>query len=380
MRIAIVHDYLIQIGGAERVVETLCEMFPEAPIFTLLYDDRIMNGIFKSKTIKSSFLQKIPFAKKYHRYFLALMPFAIGRFDLSGYDLIISSSSSYAKGFKKPKNSLHICYCHTPLRYAWDDTGRFIRESNYPRFVKLFIPFLIEHIKKWDLKAASGVDYFIANSNFIADKIKRYYKRDAIVIYPPVGITNNSQPATYDKERDYYLIVSRLLPYKRIDIAIQAFNELARLPAGKGLKLKIVGDGPERKNLEKMAGKNIEFLGSRYDEELIDIYGECKAFIFPQEEDFGITAVEAQMAGRPVIAFQAGGALESVVDGKTGVFFKKQNKDSLIDAIRRFDKMKFSEEEIMIHAQKFSKENFKKKIKEFIDDKSRNTQHKARNI
>lgn len=349
------------------MVQVLCEMFPEAPIFTLLYDEKLTNGVFKNKTIKTSFLQKIPFAKNYHRYFLALMPFAARGLDLSGYDLIISSSSSYAKGVKKPEGSLHICYCHTPLRYAWDDTDQFIKESHYPKIIKPVIPFLINIIKKWDFKAAGGVDYFIANSNFIADKIKKYYQRDAEVIYPPVQLTDDSQQIANNKKNNYYLVVSRLLPYKRIDIAIQAFNEL-------GLKLKIVGDGPERKNLEKIAGKNVEFSGSRYDSELADIYGNSKAFIFPQEEDFGITAVEAQMMGRPVIAFGAGGALESIIDGKTGVFFKKQNKDSLMAAVNKFEKMKFNEQEIKDHAQKFSKENFKKQIKEFINSKISNNQ------
>lgn len=365
MKVALIHDYLIQIGGAERVLEALCEIFPDAPIYTLLYDEKSTNGIFKDRKIKTSFLQKIPFAKKNHRYFLALMPLAIERLDLSEFDLIVSSSSSYAKGITKPKNALHICYCHTPLRYAWDDTKKFIEESHYPRFVKLFIPFIINKIKKWDLKAASKVNYFIANSNFIADKIKKYYKRDAEVIYPPVKLTENLKLKTENLKKDYFLIVSRLLPYKRVDIAIQAFNEL-------GLKLKIVGAGPARKNLEKMAGKNIEFLGSIHDEELVDVYSDCVAFIFPQEEDFGITAVEAQMAGRPVIAFKAGGALESIIEGKTGIFFKKQNKDSLIDAVKRFKNMKFNEDDIKAHAQKFSKEEFKKKMKEFVDNKSRN--------
>lgn len=365
MKIAIVHDYLIQIGGAERVVEALCEMFPEAPIFTLLYDEQATNGIFKNRKIITSFLQYVPLARKNHRYFLALMPSAAKRMDLSGYDLIISSSSSYAKGIIKPAGATHICYCHTPLRYAWDDTEQFIKESHYPELIKPLIPFLIGHIKRWDLAAASRVDYFIANSNFIADKIKRYYNKDSKVIYPPVSLAQNADSKSQIADKDnYYLIVSRLLPYKRIDIAIQAFNEL-----GDGFKLKITGDGPERKKLEAIAKENIEFCGSVYDEALYDLYRNCRAFIFPQEEDFGITAVEAQMCGRPVIALKRGGALESIVDERTGIFFEEQNKDSLMRAVKKFNITRFNEEEIKAHAQKFSKEEFKKKIREFIENK-----------
>lgn len=373
MKVAIIHDYLIQIGGAERVLEAFCEMFPDAPVYTLLYDEQATNGIFKDREIRTSFLQKLPFAKKHHRYFLALMPFAIERFDLSGFDLVISSSSSYAKGINKPKGTLHICYCHTPLRYAWDDTSQFIRESHYPRLIKPLIPFLINRIKKWDLKAVSKVDYFIANSFFISDKIKKYYNRDSEVAYPPVKINNEGKEEIIkNNNRRYFLIVSRLLPYKRIDVAIQSFNELSYLPDGENFKLKIVGSGPERKNLEMIAGKNIEFLGSRYDEELVELYQGCKAFIFPQEEDFGITAVEAQMAGRPVIAFRAGGALESIIDGRTGLFFDRQDKNSLAEAILKFEDMQFDSEEIKSHAQKFSNEEFRRKIKRFIENKLTN--------
>lgn len=364
---ALVHDYLVQYGGAERVLEALADIFPDAPIFTLLYDEEKMNGALKGKIIKTSFLQKIPFAKKHHRLFLALMPLAAESLDLSGYDLIISDSSSYAKGVKKRKDALHICYCHTPLRYAWDYTDKYIKESSYPKAVKFFLPYVINFVKKWDFKAAQRPDWYIANSHFIAEKIKKYYGRDAEVIYPPVEITHNSQPTTHNKKENYYLIVSRLMPYKRVDLAIEAFNELACPPAGGGLKLKIVGDGPDRDRLEKTIKGNIEFVGAKHDGELADFYENCKAFIMPQEEDFGIAAVEAQMYGKPVIAFRSGGACESVIENKTGVFFNKQNKDSLIAAIKKFEGLKFNAEEIKSHAQKFGKEEFKRKIKEFVN-------------
>lgn len=362
MKVALVHDYLVQYGGAERVLEALAEIFPEAPIYTLLYDDEKMNGALKGRVIKTSFLQKIPFAKKHHRLFLALMPGAVERLDLSGFDLIVSDSSSFSKGIIKPAGSMHICYCHTPLRYAWDYTDKYIKESSYPKIVKFFLPPVINFVKKWDFKAAQRPDYFIANSNFIADKIKKYYGRDAEVIYPPVEITNNSQQTTHNKKEDYYLIVSRLMPYKRVDLAIEAFNDL-------GLKLKIVGDGPDRKRIEKTAKNNIEFTGTKSNGDLADFYKNCKAFIFPQEEDFGIAAVEAQMYGKPVIAFRSGGACESVIENKTGIFFNKQNKDSLIAAIKKFEGLKFDAEEIKSHSQKFSKEEFKRKIKEFVENK-----------
>lgn len=367
MKIALVHDYLVQYGGAERVLEMLVEIFPEAPIYTLLYDEEKMNGAFKGKSIKTSFLQKIPFAKKHHRLFLALMPLAVERFDLSGFDLIISDSSSYAKGVIKPANSIHICYCHTPMRYAWDYTDKYIKESSYPKMVKIFLPLVINFVKKWDFKAAQRPDWYIANSHFIADKIKKYYGRDAEVIYPPVEITHNSQQTTSNKKESYYLIVSRLMPYKRIDLAIEAFNDL-------GLRLKIVGDGPDKERLQKTIKGNIDFVGTKRDGELVDFYENCKAFIMPQEEDFGIAAVEAQMYGKPVIAFRSGGACESVIENKTGVFFNKQNKDSLIAAIKKFEGLKFNADEIKSHAQKFSKDEFKRKIKNFVEEKIKNKQ------
>lgn len=361
MKIALVHDYLTQYGGAEKVLEALSEIYPEAPIFTLLYDKDKMNGAFNGKDVRTSFLQKIPLAKKHHRLFLVFMPWAIEKMDLSEYDLIISDSSSYAKGVKKRKDALHICYCHTPLRYAWDYTDKYIEESSYPVVVKWFLPFVINFIKKWDFKAAQRPDYYIANSQFIAKKIKKYYGRDADVIYPPVAIGKSEEGKVKRiNQKDYYLVVSRLMPYKRIDLAIEAFNDFGR-------QLKIVGDGPDRERLQKLATSgNIEFVGSRSNNEVAEFYKNCKVFIMPQEEDFGIAAVEAQMCGRPVIAFRGGGACESVIDGKTGIFFQKQTKEDLIAAIKKFEGLRFNEEEIKSHAQGFSKEEFKRKIKDFI--------------
>jgi len=358
MRVALVHDYLNQYGGAERVLEAFGQIFPQAPIYTLLYDKERTGQAFEGRCIRTSFLQKIPLLKSHHRPFLMLMPLAIEQFDLSQYDLVLSDSASYAKGVITSPQTVHICYCHTPIRYAWDDSHKYIEEFGYPNLVKKVIPFFMNYIRFWDEQAAQRVDKFIANSQFVAQRIKKYYHRQAKVIHPPVR-TNLFYIANQPDK--YFLIVGRFLPYKRFDLAIEAFNQL-------GLPLKIIGEGPERKKLEKKAGPNIEFVGSVADEKLKDYYAHCQAFIFPQEEDFGITAVEAMAAGRPVIAYQAGGALEIVQSGVTGLFFKDQTTKSLIEALKRFRSDNFDPKVIREKALEFDEEKFKKRIKDFIDE------------
>lgn len=357
MRIALVHDYLNQYGGAERVLAAFCDIWPQSHIYTLLYDEYLTGGVFKGKKIHTSFLQKIPFVKKHHRFFLYLMPLAVEQFDLSSYDIVISDSAGYAKGIITKPGTLHINYCHTPLRYAWDDSHKYIREYSWPKFIKRFIPLALNYIRLWDREAALRVDKYIANSFFVRERIKKYYKRDAEVIYPPV---DTKLFCVSDKIGDYFLITGRFLAYKRFDIAIKAFNKI-------GLPLKIIGDGPEKKNLMKIAGPNIEFLGLVSDEKLKDYYAHCRAFIFPQEEDFGIAALEAMASGRPVIAYKKGGALETVRDGVTGIFFEEQSSGSLIQAINKFKSKNFNSEEIREHALIFDKENFKAKIKQFVE-------------
>ncbi len=357
MRVALVHDYLNQYGGAERVLEAFCQIFPKAPIYTLLYDKEKTGLAFEGRRIKTSFLQKVPLVKSHHRPFLMLMPLAIEQFDLSQYDLVLSDSASYAKGVITSSRTLHICYCHTPIRYAWDDSHRYIEEFGYPGAVKKVIPFFMNYIRLWDEQAAQRVDKFIANSYFVARRIKKYYHRDAEVIHPPVKTqlfysTNNTD--------DYFLIVGRFLPYKRFDLAIEAFNQL-------GWPLKIIGDGPDRKRLEKMAKPNIEFVGQVADEKLKNYYAHCQAFIFPQEEDFGITAVEAMAAGRPVIAYQAGGALEIIRPGMTGLFFKEQTVDCLTETLKKFKPTDFNPQLIRARAEDFDEERFRGKIEEFIN-------------
>ncbi len=359
MRIALVHDYLVQYGGAERVLECFVELFPYAPIYTLVYNKKLMHGVLEKRDIKTSFIQKLPFSSRYHRIFPQFMPLAIEQFDFSDYDIVLSDSSSYAKGIITGPDTLHICYMHTPMRYAWDDCQKYTQDFYFPNFIKKVIPFFMNYIRIWDRLSIERVDRLIANSNFVAKRIKKYYKKDSLTIYPPVNFDN----FYISKKNDappYFLMVARLIAYKRIDIAIKAFNEL-------GLKLKIIGRGPEIKRLKKIAGPNIEFLGRISDQELSRYYSECQAFIFPQEEDFGIVAIEAMASGRPVIAYRGGDIPEHLEDGKTGILFEKQDVKDIVLAIKKFQNMKFDSDYIRESARKFDKSIFKAKIKEYID-------------
>lgn len=358
MKVALIHDYLNQYGGAERVLEAFCQIFPKAPIYTLLYDEKKTGYAFKNRKIKTSFLQKIPWVKSHHRPFLMLMPLAIEQFDLTDFDLVLSDSASYAKGVITGPQTLHISYCHTPIRYAWDDSHKYIEEFGYPSPIKRIIPFFMNYIRLWDKEASLRVDQYIANSKFVAKRIKKYYGCDSEVIHPPVKadlfyIT--------EKPKDYFLMVGRFLPYKRFDLAIEAFNQL-------NWPLKIIGNGPDKKRLTKLAKKNIEFIGLVSDEQLRGYYASCQALIFPQEEDFGITAVEAMASGRPVIAYSAGGALEIIQDGVTGLFFQNQTDKDLINALKRFNSSDFNSSAIREKAMEFDQEKFKQKIKNFINE------------
>jgi len=358
MRIALIHDYLNQWGGAEKVLQAFCEIWPNAPIFTLIYDEKSTRRVFKDRKIYTSFLQKIPFLKNNHRLFLMLMPQAIESFDLSGFDVVLSDSASYAKGVITSPETLHISYCHTPLRYVWDDGQRYVDEFCFPSFIKRFSSPFRSLIRIWDKEASSRVDEFIANSIFVKKRIKKYYGRDSEVIYPPL----NSENFFISNPQNYFLMVGRLLPYKRFDLAIEVFNKL-------GLPLKIVGDGPDKKRLKKLAKENIEFVGEiASDADLAKYYNQALAFVFPQEEDFGIVALEAMASGRPIIALKKGGALETVIEGKTGLFFNEQSVSSLEEALKKFDATKFNPETIRQHALEFDKEKFKEKIKKLVDN------------
>ena len=356
MKVALVHDYLNQYGGAEKVLESFTEIFPDAPIYTLIYDPELVKKILPNKEIRASFLQKIPFAVSRHRLFPPLMPIAVEKFDFSGFDLILSDSAAFSKGIITGPETLHICYCHTPTRYAWDDSHKYIREFNTPFWVKPFVPLFMNYLRLWDREAAFRVDKFISNSRFVAERIKKYYKSEAETIYPPVD-TDNFFPG--NKIEKYFLMVGRLLVYKRFDLAIDVFNEL-------GFPLKIIGTGPEMTKLKKRANWNIEFLGNVDKEKMREYYQNCQALIFPQEEDFGIVALEAMACGRPVIAYRGGGALESVKEEETGIFFDEQKINSLLQVVKKFSSDNFDFRKIRAHAEKFDKKIFKEKIKDFI--------------
>lgn len=360
MRLAIVHDYLNQFGGAERVVSALHEIWPEAPVFTSIYDPAAMPEQFHRMDISTSFMQNIPLLRRFFKAFFFLYPLAFERFDLSAYDVILSSSSAYAKGVRKRPDQLHICYCHTPARFLWryDD---YVARENIPGMLKRVLPFLIEPIRQWDLNNSRQVDLFAANSRNVAERIRQTYGRESVIINPPVE-SALFQPSGVTL--DYFLVVSRLAAYKRLDIVIEAFNRL-------GLPLKIIGSGPARRQLENMAGPEIEFLGKVSDEQLAKYLAECRALIFPGEEDFGIVPLEAMASGRPVIAYRAGGALETVIDENTGIMFDEQTPHSLELALKRFQFESFDKAALRAHAAGFDKEVFKRKIRELVETKAR---------
>jgi len=356
MKIALIHDHLTQEGGAEKVLQVLQDIYPQAPTYTLFYDAEKIKT-FKDKKIITSFLQKMPWALKKYQMYLPLMPTATESYNLIDYDMVISSCSAFAKGVITRSNTIHICYCHTPTRYLWSDTHRYVEELGYNRIIKKIIPLILTRLRQWDRLAADRVDYFLASSKNVAKRIEKYYGRTSIVIYPPV---ETDKFKISDKLQNYFLIGGRLVAYKRYDLAIEAFNHL-KIP------LKIFGEGPERKNLEKMAKSNIEFLGKVNNEKLTELYSQAQAFIHPQIEDFGITAVESMASGRPVIAFAAGGALETVIEGKTGKLFDEQTWESLADAVIRMQKEKYNPQSIKLHAEKFRTDRFKKEITDFVN-------------
>ncbi|MCK5306502.1 MAG: glycosyltransferase [Candidatus Omnitrophica bacterium] len=360
MKVAIVHDYLNQYGGAEKVIEVLHEIYPDAPIYTSLYDKEKMPDSFREMDVRVSFMQKLPFVKKHFKKYLPFFHAAFETFDLSEYDVVFSSSSAFAKCARTTDDTCHISYVHTPARFIWF-YDEYIKREDLHGIYLYILPFIIKYLKKIDLGSSNCVDYFIANSYNVKDRIKRFYGKEAEVIYPPV------ECARFNKEvqkGDYFLAVSRLREYKRMDVAIETFNEL-------GLPLKVIGSGSDRAKLEQMAKSNIEFLGRIDDDGLADYYSGCRALIFTGEEDLGIIPLEAMSAGRPVIAYKAGGALETVVEGVTGKFFYPQDKDALIKAVRAFKDNDYDEAAIRTHARKFDTQVFKQKIKDFVDVKYR---------
>jgi len=362
MKVALVHDYLLNYGGAERVLFALQKIYPEAKIYTLLYDKKL-SKYFPEEKVKTSSLDNLPkFIKKHHKFLLPFFPMAIESIDLSGYDVVISSSSVFAKGIVTRPETTHICYCHSPSRFLWDYNERYLNDEGFNKFLMPFIKFIIHRVRIWDRSSAERVDFWIANSKTTKRRIQKYYKKNPEVIYPPVETLpcEDNKP----KERDYFLVVSRLSPYKKIDVIIKAFNSL-KLP------LVIVGGGRDKNRLRKMAEKNIHFTGFISDGELGSYIKNCKAFVMAQEEDFGLAPLEVMRFKKPVLAYKRGGACEWMLEGKTGDFFEEQTEESLKAGIKKMLKNmeNYNGEDIKKHSEEFSFEKFKSKIKDFVKEK-----------
>jgi len=361
-RVAIVHDWLPLYGGAERVLEQLIHLYPNAELFSMI--DAIppgQRGFLQNKPVRTSMVQRLPFGTRFYRNYLPIMPMAVEQFVLRGFDLVISSSYAVAKGVITGPQQLHICYCHTPIRYAWDLQTQYLEETGLNHGVKGWVTkALLHYIRQWDLRSASGVDVFVANSNFVRKRIQKIYRRESTVIHPPVDVDSF---CVSESKEDFYLAVSRLVPYKKIDLIVDAFS---RMP---DRRLKVVGDGPNFKKLKKIAGSNVEMLGYQDEETLIDLMQRTKALVFAAEEDFGIVPVEAQACGTPVIGYGKGGLLETVVPGQTGLFFKEQSVPSLCEAIDRFENGHFEMDPSVIrrNAMRFSVQNFRQKFRSFVD-------------
>lgn len=364
MKVAIVHDWLVVSGGAEKVLKNIIECFPKADLFAIVdfLEDR---DVVKGKSVTTSFIQKMPSARKRYRAYLPLMPLAIEQLDLSAYDLVISSSHAVAKGVLTGPNQMHVSYVHSPIRYAWDLQHQYLRESHLSTGIKSALArVLLHYIRGWDARSANGVDHLIANSHFIARRIKKAYQRDSTVIYPPVDLKNMSMRTDKD---DFYVTASRMVPYKRIDLIVKAFSQTPER------RLVVIGDGPEMKKIRAVAGENVTILGHQPSDVLVDHLQRARAFVFAAEEDFGISVVEAQACGTPVIAYGRGGALESVIglplERPTGVFFGEQTPEALLAAVGRFERNEalFDPRQCRRNAERFSSENFKATLTDFIN-------------
>jgi glycosyltransferase involved in cell wall biosynthesis len=364
-RVAIVHYWFVGRAGGEKVVEALAEVFPQADLFALVANRDTLAPILQSKRLQTSFLQQVPGARRFHRHFLLLQPIALEQFDLSGYDLVISSESGPAKGVITSSKTCHICYCHSPMRYIWEMYPSYRRSMN--ALVGTIFALAAHYMRVWDVASAKRVDYFVANSQFIASRIRKYYGCDSTVIHPPVEAAFGHTRTT---PGEYYLCVGRLVDYKRFDLAVRACTELGR-------PLRVIGDGPEHKLLRRMAGPTVEFLGKVGDDELREQLAGCRALLFPGEEDFGMVPVEAHVFGRPVIAYASGGVLETVRgffpgedagEDATGIFFAEQSTESLLEAIHHFElhESDFSPRFIRQHSLQFDSAVFRNKIRDFV--------------
>lgn len=365
LRVAIVHYWFIGRGGGERVVESIAKIFPQADLFSLVADAATLSPLLRSKKLQTSFLQRVPGARKYHRHFLLLQPLALEQFDLSEYDLVISSESGPAKGVITSANTCHICYCHSPMRYVWDMYSEYRRGMT--GIVRAIFTLVAHYMRFWDQLSASRVDYFVANSRFVASRIRKLYRRDCTVIHPPV---QTAGATVVGEKSDYYIAIGRMVTYKRFDLAVSACTKLGR-------RLKVIGIGPEEKSLRRMAGPSVEFLGELSDGDLREELAGCRALLFPGEEDFGIVPVEAQSFGRPVIAYGSGGVLETVrglgsdaiaIERATGLFFEEQTSTSLEKAILHFEAKEhlFNPLSIREHALQFDEAIFEQRMTKFI--------------
>lgn len=357
VKVAIVHDYLNQMGGAERVVAVFRKMFPDAPIYTTIVDQDKLLPELQDAVIHTTWMQRIPGILRRFKLFFWLYPFAVSSMKLKDYDLILSSSSAYAKGARKERGSVHVCYCHTPMRFAWDFEG-YMEGVAVPRSLKRIAKGLTYPLQRWDRSNSARVDRLIANSTIVKERISRTYGVKAQIIFPPVDISRFS--VSEESPGDYFLVVSRLVSYKRMDLAVQACTRL-------GQKLLIVGDGTDRQRLEQMAGDTVTFLGRRSDEEVVHYMQHCKALIFPGLEDFGITPLEVNACGRPIIAYRAGGALDTVVAEQTGLFFEEQSVESLMEAIKHFETYDWDAARIRLHAEAFSEDIFMERLQSSIE-------------
>jgi len=360
MKVAIVHDWLVTNAGAEKVLRALIDLYPEADIFSLVdfLTPKDRQVVVANKSVKTSFIQKLPFAKHHFRNYLPLFPLAIESFDLSKYDLIISSSWAVAKGIKKESHQLHISYCYTPIRYAWDLYDEYTYNLKQPK--KFFVQSSLAYIRKFDIKTLTRVDYFIADSKFVAERIQRIYNRQSTVIYPPVAIERFS---LYEQKEEFYLTVSRLVPYKKTRLIVEAFNKMPEK------KLIVIGDGEEYQSIMKIAGDNILLLGYQKEDVLIKYMQKAKAFVYAAIEDFGIVILEAMSCGTPVIALDYGGTGETVENGVSGIYFKKQEVDAIINAVMLFETKKFDYKAISKNIKSYSYSRFRKEVSIFIDEK-----------
>ncbi len=357
MRLALVHDYLNQHGGAERVLEHLHGMYPAAPIYTSMYAPDLMPPRYRQMDVRTSFMQRLPGVHRHHQPYLLGYPLAFESFHLAGYDVVLSNSSAFAKGVVTPPETLHVCYCLTPMRWAWA-YHEYVDREQIGGALRRALPLVMHYLRLWDVASAQRVDRFVAISRAVAARVRKYYGREAAVIYPPVDVERFTPRAA--PPDDFYLIVSRLVPYKRVDLAVAAFNAL-------GWPLKIVGDGRDRAALQRRAKANVEFLGRLPDDAVRDLMARCRAFLFPGLEDFGIAPVEAQAAGRPVVAYAGGGALDTVRDGETGVLFQEQSAAALAEAVRRCADLVLAPATIRAHAERFSATRFRRELSEYVE-------------